>query len=307
MARKERERYTERKRPHRKETARPASAGASRAVESSPWSNPVVVLAALGLILAVVLGAGFVLGRDRTAPEAAEGEATSVITDTAQAASTAADVEVAEPVTGTEATAIPEGTLWLPAEGAPYTQPEDMNLDGTTNAYFAVIETISGTIRAELWPEVAPAHVNSFVFLAREGFFDGLTFHRVESWVVQGGDPNGDGSGGPGYSLPAEFNADNPINHRYGTLAMARTGDNVNSGGSQFYFVKDPAGAPFLDGQYTVFGHVVEGMDIVSALPAGTAMTKVTIEEKPKADSVISPDQIRAGDLPEPPPAASKD
>jgi cyclophilin family peptidyl-prolyl cis-trans isomerase len=141
-------------------------------------------------------------------------------------------------------------------------------------SYTATIVTNKGTIKLELLPKVAPITVNSFVFLARDGYFDGLTFHRVESWVVQGGDPTGTGSGGPGYSLPAEFNA---TKHVVGTLAMARTTD-PNSGGSQFYIVKQAM--PSLDNQYTVFGQTIEGMDVVNKIAVGDVMQKITIEEK---------------------------
>lgn len=300
MARKERERYTERSRPHRKESGRGGGGGGS--APESGWRNPIVIVAAIGLVLAIVLAVGFVVGRgagdeSAAAPPTAEVPVTEPTTEAPEAEPT---VAAGEPITDTEKAEPEAGALWLPGEGEPFAQPEDLGLDGAESAFFAVIETDKGTIRAELWPEVAPAHVNSFVFLARGGFFDGLSFHRVEPWVVQGGDPTGTGGGGPGYNLPAEFNADDPVNHRYGTLAMARTSE-PDSAGSQFYFIKDPAGAEFLDGQYTVFGHVIEGMDVVEAIVQGDTMTSVTIEEKPKSESVVSPDDIRAGDLPDPP------
>jgi cyclophilin family peptidyl-prolyl cis-trans isomerase len=139
--------------------------------------------------------------------------------------------------------------------------------------YTATIVTAKGTIKLDLFPKEAPNHVNSFVFLAREGYFNGLTFHRVEHWVVQGGDPTGTGSGGPGYTLKAEFNK---VKHVAGTLAMARTSD-PNSAGSQFYIVKQDAS--WLDGQYTVFGLTISGMDVVQKLAQGDVMQTVTIEE----------------------------
>jgi len=305
MTRRERERYTERSRPHRKDT--PRGGGGRAAAGGSPWKNPVVMVAALGLVLAVVLAAGFLVGRERAdgtldappvaeAPELLEGAepAADQPTEPLEAAPDGPDLQ---PPAGADT---PTDGLWLPGDGQPYARPDDMALDPETTAYFASIETEGGTVIAELWPDLAPAHVNSFVFLAREGFFDGLTFHRVENWVVQGGDPTGTGSGGPGYRLPAEFNPEKPVNHRYGTLAMARSQE-FDSGGSQFYFIKDPEGAAFLDGQYTVFGHVIEGMDVVRALSKDAVMTRVTIEERPRAERVVGPDQIRAGDLPEPP------
>jgi peptidylprolyl isomerase len=298
MARRERERYTERNRPHRKDAGR-AGGG-----EESAWNNPIVIVAAVALLLAVVLAVGFLVGRTGTqtaGTTGTPGAETGAISQTVAAAEVSTVAPQAT-VSGTEATAIPAGTLWLPDSGTPFKQPDDMKLDGATTAYFATIETVSGTIRAEVWPELAPATVNSFVFLADKDFYNGLTFHRVEDWVVQGGDPLGNGTGGPGYLLPAEFHAEDPVPQRYGTVAMARSSD-PNSAGSQFYIVKDPAGASFLDGQYTVFGQVIEGMDVVSKLVVGTVMTSVTIEEKPKSESVVSPDDVRANKLPEPPPA----
>lgn len=141
--------------------------------------------------------------------------------------------------------------------------------------YTATIVTDKGTMVFNLLPKVAPVTVNSFVFLAREGFFNGLTFHRVEpGFVIQGGDPLGNGTGGPGYSLPAEFN---PTKHITGTLAMARASD-PNSAGSQFYVTLAPAS--FLDNQYTVFGQIVSGMDVALKIARGDVMRQVTIEEK---------------------------
>jgi cyclophilin family peptidyl-prolyl cis-trans isomerase len=141
-------------------------------------------------------------------------------------------------------------------------------------SYTATIETDKGSIVIQLLPKVAPKTVNSFVFLSREGFYNGLTFHRVENWVIQGGDPLGTGMGGPGYNLPAEFN---PTAHITGTVAMARSQD-PNSAGSQFYITK--SSTPFLDNQYTVFGQVVMGMYVVNQIAIGDVMRKVTIVEQ---------------------------
>jgi peptidyl-prolyl cis-trans isomerase B (cyclophilin B) len=153
-----------------------------------------------------------------------------------------------------------------------YSAPPALTID-QNKEYTATIVTGKGTIKLMLYPKVAPNTVNAFVFLAREGYYDGLTFHRVEDWVVQGGDPTGTGSGGPGYTLKAEFNA---TKHITGTLAMARTSD-PNSAGSQFYVVKQDAS--WLDKQYTVFGQTIEGMDVVKKLARGDVMQTVTIEE----------------------------
>lgn len=141
--------------------------------------------------------------------------------------------------------------------------------------YVATIETIKGAIKAELYPQLAPTHVKSFAFLACQGYFDGLTFHRYEpGFVIQGGDPAGNGTGGPGYRLPAEFNA---TKHTPGILSMARTSD-PNSAGSQFFIMLGTA--PHLDNQYTVFGKVTEGMDVVNQIRAGDKMTRVSVNQK---------------------------
>jgi cyclophilin family peptidyl-prolyl cis-trans isomerase len=138
----------------------------------------------------------------------------------------------------------------------------------------ARITTPKGDIVLSFYPDDAPLHSAAFIKLARAGFYDGLSFHRYEpGFVIQGGDPSGNGTGGPGYNLDAEFNA-RP--HIKGTLAMARS-SNPNSAGSQFYICL--ADAPFLNRQYTVFGHVVEGQTVVDEIRAGDVMTKVTIED----------------------------
>jgi cyclophilin family peptidyl-prolyl cis-trans isomerase len=132
----------------------------------------------------------------------------------------------------------------------------------------AVIETKFGNIALKFFPDVAPGHVQNFIDLAKKGFYDGTTFHRViPGFMIQGGDPNSrnadkrtHGMGGPGYTIKAEFN-NKP--HVRGTLSMARA-QNPDSAGSQFFIcVKD---SPFLNGQYTVFGEVVSGMDVVDKI-----------------------------------------
>jgi len=180
-----------------------------------------------------------------------------------------------------------------------YSAPAEMGIDGEEYAYFATITTSKGDITIELFPEVAPQHVNSFLFLSQAGFFDGLVFHRVvPGFVIQGGDPTGTGGGGPGYAVKGEFMPDNPVPHRIGTLAMARTPD-PDSAGSQWYIVlEDSASATNLDGQYTNFGHVIEGLDVVQQIAQGDVMTKVDTYTRDASESVISPDDIRNGNLP---------
>jgi peptidyl-prolyl cis-trans isomerase B (cyclophilin B) len=131
-----------------------------------------------------------------------------------------------------------------------------------------------GEIAIELFPEDAPKTVENFVTLAKKGFYDGVTFHRVEpGFVVQGGDPKGNGTGGPGYTIKDEFNKQK---HVRGVVAMART-QAPNSAGSQFYITLAPA--HFLDGQYTVFGRVTSGMAVVDKIRVGDKMKSVKITE----------------------------
>jgi peptidyl-prolyl cis-trans isomerase B (cyclophilin B) len=143
--------------------------------------------------------------------------------------------------------------------------------------YVASIVTSKGNIVAELYTDT-PESVNNFVTLAQNGFYDGLTFHRVEpGFVIQGGDPKGDGSGNPGYTIPAEINH----LHSKGALAWARTSDEVNperrSSGSQFYITLDETA--FLDGAYTVFGQVIEGIDVAEKIAVGDKIERIDISE----------------------------
>jgi cyclophilin family peptidyl-prolyl cis-trans isomerase len=138
----------------------------------------------------------------------------------------------------------------------------------------AVIVTNKGEIRFELFEKRAPVTVANFIALAESGFYDGLTFHRYEpGFVIQGGDPNGDGTGGSDKTIPLEIHPE--LRHVEGAVGMARSQD-PNSASSQFYITLAPT--PFLDGNYAVFGRVTEGMDVVKALRAGDRMEKVTIE-----------------------------
>ena len=138
--------------------------------------------------------------------------------------------------------------------------------------YYATIKTNKGDIRLQLNAAEAPQTVNNFVFLAHEGYFDGLTFHRVvPGFVIQGGDPSGNGTGGPGYKFQ-----DEPVRRAYraGTLAMANAGENTN--GSQFFIcLEDQPGLP---PKYTIFGDTISGMDVVRTIRVGDVMQSVTIE-----------------------------
>lgn len=153
-------------------------------------------------------------------------------------------------------------------------QAPEMQID-TDRTYRAVIETDRGNIHVELYPQHAPQTVNNFIFLAREGFYDGVSFHRVISdFMIQGGDPTGTGRGGPGYSFGDETR-DNPLQHDRGVISMANAGPNTN--GSQFFITHSPQA--HLNGRHTVFGRVVEGQDVVDAIRQGDVMNRVSVEE----------------------------
>ena len=157
----------------------------------------------------------------------------------------------------------------------PPTTEESAALYEESKQLQARVATKHGDIVFEFYTAHAPGTVAAFIKLARSGFYDGLTFHRVEpGFVIQGGCPNGDGMGGPGYNLKAEFN-DKP--HVLGTVAMARAAS-PNSAGSQFYICLGDA--RFLDKQYTVFGQVTEGQNVVDSIKVGDVMETVSIEPK---------------------------
>lgn len=155
-----------------------------------------------------------------------------------------------------------------------WSTPPAMSID-PKKSYRAEMQTNKGLIELALFPQHAPKTVNNFVFLARAGFYDGVKFHRVISdFVIQGGDPTGTGSGGPGYRFEDELK-NNPLIHETGTLSMANAGPNTN--GSQFFITHSPQ--PHLNGRHTVFGQVTEGMDVVNAIRQGDKITTLTIVE----------------------------
>jgi len=173
------------------------------------------------------------------------------------------------------------------AQSRSYDSPPEIII-ASDRDYYATLRTERGPIRIRLFPEQAPVTVNNFVFLAREGYFDGTTFHRViKDFMVQGGDPTGTGTGGPGYHIRDEFHPS--LRHdRPGILSMANAGP--NTGGSQFFITY--AATPWLDGRHAVFGEIVEGMETVNAIrerdpqrdpEPGDRIESVEIEEVPRS------------------------
>ena len=150
--------------------------------------------------------------------------------------------------------------------------PPELQID-TSTSLRVTIETNRGNIELELYPEHAPKTVNNFVFLTGEGFYDGVTFHRViANFMIQGGDPTGTGTGGPGYRFEDEL-TDNPLIHERCVISMANSGPNTN--GSQFFITHAPQS--HLDGLHTVFGAVIAGHDVVDAIQQGDAMVRVFV------------------------------
>jgi peptidyl-prolyl cis-trans isomerase B (cyclophilin B) len=155
-----------------------------------------------------------------------------------------------------------------------WNKPPDFQID-VSKTYRVTIQTTRGTIELDLDPKSAPNTVNNFVFLVREGFYDGIKFHRViANFMIQGGDPKGTGTGGPGYQFADEL-IGNGLRHEKGVISMANAGPNTN--GSQFFITHAPQ--PHLNGKHTVFGKVVEGQDVVDTIRQGDTMDKVTVSE----------------------------
>ncbi len=230
--------------------------------------NPVLGIASALIVVAIFVILGVRLARVGTGAPAPAVQPT--------AASFAA-----EPTVASAPTSVPAA-----GQSKTYSAPPPMTID-PAKQYTATITTPRGDIVVKLRPDLAPKTVNSFVFLAREGFYNDLTWHRVlPQFMAQGGDPTGTGGGGPGYAVPAEF-TDKVLFDKPGLLAMARSSD-PDSAGSQFFITTAPA--PHLSKQYTIFGEVVKGQEIVDAIPLrdpdqnpttpGEKMLKILIEEK---------------------------
>jgi peptidyl-prolyl cis-trans isomerase B (cyclophilin B) len=165
------------------------------------------------------------------------------------------------------------GVIKMPSQPPKsYNSPIPMTID-VNRKYTALIKTAKGDLVLELYPQDAPVTVNNFVTLARKGFYNGLTFHRViPDFMAQGGDPSGNGTGGPGYTFQDEFSS---RTHQAGSLSMANSGPNTN--GSQFFICYTPQ--PHLNGKHTVFGQLTQGMDVLKKLVNGDKMNEVIITE----------------------------
>jgi peptidylprolyl isomerase len=213
-----------------------------------------VVLLVLGIVIGLLVSRAGSTGKPAS-ESIADSSGTAGAIPTAPEAPTAAGAPTAAPVVNTQT--MPTATTYT------YSAAPPMTID-PAKKYTATIETPRGNIVVKLLPDIAPKTVNNFVFLARQNFYNGLTWHRViQGFMAQGGDPKGDGGGGPGYSIPAEF-TDKILYDKPGLLAMARTND-PNSAGSQFFITTAPA--PSLNKQYTIFGQVIQGQDIVDGIP----------------------------------------
>lgn len=252
---------------------RPAKGG-----REAPPKSPLPAILSAAIVVAVFVVLGIMLSSNRPGsnPTAAAPTAdafAAVPTDAAVAGVPTA--AASEP-----AAAVPAGTKKT------YTAAPPMTID-PSKSYLATFTTPRGDFVVKLRPDLAPQTVNSFVFLAKEGFFNGLTWHRVlPNFMAQGGDPTGTGTGGPGYEVPDEFTNQVKFD-KPGILAMANTGQ-PNSGGSQFFVTT--AAADYLDGKYTIFGEVEKGQEIVNAIPLrdpqenpttpGEQIVKVTINDE---------------------------
>lgn len=176
-----------------------------------------------------------------------------------------------------------KGTEASAASGKTTETKEDTNVD-KSHPIATITMKDGGVIQLELYPETAPESVKNFISLANSGFYDGLIFHRViAGFMIQGGDPDGRGTGGPGYSIKGEFNANgvkNDISHVRGVLSMARA-QAYDSAGSQFFIMHQDG--TYLDGQYAAFGRVISGMDVVDAIAKVTTDSR----DKPYKDQIM--------------------
>ena len=193
-------------------------------------------------------------------------------------------------------------TAPTPAPSAPPAPPSNDNTNEGEKYMNKIYATITmengGVIKLELYPDLAPQSVRNFCYLARSGFYDGLTFHRIiPGFMIQGGDPDGNGTGGPGYCIKGEFAAngfENELKHARGVISWARKSRPNDSAGSQFFIMHQDA--PHLDGSYAAFGRVIEGMEVVDAIAA----VETDAGDRPLTPVVIETITIEGPELPEP-------
>ncbi len=238
-----------------------------------------IVLAACAIVLA---GCG---GDDGDSDDFENGESTTVsgFNPNETPGSGSITPVAQDPTQAPETSGQPTASTGTGGDIKTYAAKPELTID-TSKTFYATIKMDIGDIKIELYPEDAPETVNSFIFLARDGFYDGVTFHRViPGFVAQAGDPEGTGRGGPGYNIPDEVNDKKFLD---GTIGMAKTSA-PNSGGSQFYICYAPQ--PSLDGGYTVFGQIVEGRDVLdqiaprepsTATTPGTVINTIEITEE---------------------------
>ena len=256
----------------------------SKKGREAPRQNPLLAVLSAAIVVAIFIVLGFVLARSGPGSASQTGEAPTA--DPFFATTPLPPETLPTPIEATPEPALAAATPAPAASGAKtYSAPPPMTID-PQKTYLATITTPRGDIQIKLRPDLAPQTVNNFVFLAREGFYNGLTWHRVlQGFMAQGGDPVGDGSGGPGYTIRDEF-TDKVLFDRPGIVAMARPSA-PDSAGSQFFITTAPA--PHLNNQYTVFGEVLKGQEIADGIPLrdpGTAtapgeqIVKITIAEQ---------------------------
>lgn len=284
MSRK-REKITERNLPYRREVEEDEIDDGTPGLLRPLRGNPIAAAALIFLVVLIVLGGGFFLGRGRSPGSTA---ATSNTTPGSNLLATAlAQPTQTSPAGQATPATTPAAAVLTPGAGAKkvYSAPPAMTIDPKKH-YSATIKTSKGDIVADLFADKTPKTVNNFVFLAREGFYDGTPFHRVlENFMAQGGDPTGTGTGGPGYKFEDEFSPDLKFDGP-GYLAMANSGPNTN--GSQFFITF--AATDWLNGKHTIFGKATQGMDILAKLtrvdptkpnqPQPDTIKTITIEEK---------------------------
>ena len=248
----------------------------SNTPEARPGGFSVGAIIAALVVIGVFVVLGFVLANSNPVNQTAGSDVVP----------TAVTSATAETQPAPDAPAAGAASDTVAARADKYSAAPPLTID-VAKSYLATITTPRGDIEIKLRPDLAPETVNSFVFLANEGYYDGITWHRVlPNFMAQGGDPTGTGMGGPGYTVKGEF-TDKVLFDKPGIVAMARPSNDVNGNGSQFFITTAPF--PSLNSQYTVFGEVTKGQEIVDAIPLrdpdqspstpGEQIVKVSIRE----------------------------